>query len=364
MTSDENTRQSWTSARLASLDGSRVKALLLVAWNQPRNRESRADESAAEVGQLLGSSAESAARRRQPRTTTGSGTDPHQGSGKGPHERGAGRRRSVTPPGCSTTSPSRRHLFITAPRFRAAPCPSNCACTNGSPTRGPDMPSAGCLMKRPPAWARSRWNDPLGPRLVSGPTKSSSRWAEAGWARCIARRISGSIDRSRSRLWSTARRERRTARALRSRGPGGRASRPSECLPRLRRRARSRSRLPRHGVPRRRNAGEPHGPRAAPPSTTRSTSPARSPTALAHTHQHGLVHRDLKPGNVMLRPDGRQTARLRTRQVAVRHGPAGGMTVVDARRRRRHRRHAAVHGAGTDRRTSRSTSEATSLRSA
>jgi hypothetical protein len=56
MTSDENTRQSWTSARLASLDGSRVKALLLVALESAAQSDEPPVEKAAEAVRLLGSS--------------------------------------------------------------------------------------------------------------------------------------------------------------------------------------------------------------------------------------------------------------------------------------------------------------------
>lgn len=58
MTSRENTRRSWTSARLASLDGSRVKALLLVALESSAQFGETPDEKAAEAGRLLGSSAD------------------------------------------------------------------------------------------------------------------------------------------------------------------------------------------------------------------------------------------------------------------------------------------------------------------
>ena len=93
-------------------------------------------------------------------------------------------------------------------------------------------------------------------------------------ARSPAQSIGRDQDRDRRR-----RCQRRAARAVRSRGPGRRAARSPQRLPRVRRRPRSRSRLPRHGVSRRRNARQPHGPRTRFPSTTRSTSPARSPTA-------------------------------------------------------------------------------------
>jgi hypothetical protein len=55
MTSDENSRDGWTTARLASLDGSRVKALLLVALESSAQSAEPPDEKAAEAGRQLGS---------------------------------------------------------------------------------------------------------------------------------------------------------------------------------------------------------------------------------------------------------------------------------------------------------------------
>ena len=62
--------------------------------------------------------------------------------------------------------------------------------------------------------------------------------------------------------------------------------------------------LPRHAVPRRRDARRSARQGRAATSTRRSSTRSRSPTALDAAHRHGIVHRDLKPGNIMLTKTG------------------------------------------------------------
>ncbi|MGR6999622.1 serine/threonine-protein kinase [Yinghuangia aomiensis] len=72
--------------------------------------------------------------------------------------------------------------------------------------------------------------------------------------------------------------------------------------------------------------------RATPPR-----SACRSPRALRTVHRHGVLHRDVKPGNVLIEAGGACRAHR------LRHRRAGRHQRAD--RHRRHRRIAGVHGA-------------------
>ena len=142
----------------------------------------------------------------------------------------------------------------------------------------------------------------------------------------------------------------RRGRAVPPRGAGRRPAAPPEHRHRLRRRAGRRHCTSWSWSTSRASAWPSAG--AARPAAgrpRRAASSATPPLGLQHAHEHGLVHRDVKPHNLMLTPDGTaQGPRLRPGRDRSRPAP-------DERpdRRRHGGRHAGLHrpGAGRGRRT-------------
>ena len=112
---------------------------------------------------------------------------------------------------------------------------------------------------------------------------------------------------------------------LPARGPPGHEAQAPQHRPRLPGRRAGRAALPRHGVPRRRDA---RGRAARAARSCRRHEAVRlvyqALQGLQHIHEQGLVHRDLKPANLMLvagTPAGDTTLRLHGQDPRHRPGP-------------------------------------------